>query len=159
MRRRALKVLTWSSCIFAVLIGAVWLRSYVQFDLLKHREVSSLCCREYLLGWSRGRVNLSFAQRQQDIAEAVSEEATQWDWSVDDPVILRSGKSTMNRYGFSLVGNTAYFPARGPEHGSTLTRYGFVLPCWVMFGVSMVLPTIAWQRRSRRNALPTADAG
>jgi hypothetical protein len=149
MRRRASKVLTFSSCIFAVLIGAVWLRSYVQFDLIKHREVTSVRCREYLLGWSRGRVNVSFAQRDPDVAEAVSEEAMQWDWDVDQPVILRTGRSTMNGYGFSLVGNTAYYPAQGQERGSTLTRYGFVLPCWVMFGASMVLPTIAWRRGTR----------
>jgi hypothetical protein len=160
MRRRALKVLTFCSFILAVVIGGVWLRSYVQHDLFLRRQKNEAYYQEYIFGWSRGRVIASYAHRQadpQDVPAVVSAAAPRYDWDVEDPVILRSGRSAMNGYGFTLVGNTTYYPPTHLERGATWTRVGFVLPCWVIFGLSMLLPAIAWQGRGRRKATDVPD--
>jgi hypothetical protein len=159
MRRRAWSGITLMSFILSVLVGGVWLRSYIQLDLITRRVKDELHYKEHMLAWSRGRVTLSYIHRlsdPQDVPKAISPEAMQWAWDVEDPIIIRSGRSAANGYGFTALAGTTYQPPSVESRGATWTKYGLVLPCWFLFTLSLILPSVAWHRGRPRVTKPAS---
>jgi hypothetical protein len=158
MRRRAWSGLTLASFILAILVGGVWLRSYIQLDQITRKVNDEPHYKGMLLAWSRGRVQMGYAHCLNDpphVSNKLSA-AARWAWDVDDPVIIRSGRSTANRYGFTALAGTSYHPPSDEGRGGTWTKYSLVLPCWFLFLVSMVLPGLAWHRGRKKAMTSTA---
>lgn len=160
MRRRAWSGLTIGSFILAIVLGGVWLRSYIHLDLITRRVKNELHDQEHMLAWCRGRVCVSYIHRlsdPQDVPAEVSPAVLDWDWTVESPnIIIRTGHSTVNHYGFSALAGSEYVPASEGMRAATWTKYGVVVPLWFLFGVAMVLPAVAWCRSRRRASKPAA---
>jgi hypothetical protein len=153
--RRALAGLTVFSFLLSIVIGGLWVRSYAHLDLITHREKNELHDHEYLFAASQGRVICSYIHRlsdPRDVPPVVSELRESWNWHVEDPILLRTGDSLANHYGFTAVASTEYSPPKDDERGATWTKYGFVVPCWFLFGLSLILPGLSWHRGRRRAA-------